>query len=334
MTLSKQHNFEWLYHDPIFEYNAIFDDSHWPWAGHKRFIYDYVRSIRPSMIVELGTHKGTSLFSICQAIKDGRIQASINAIDTWIGDEQAGYYDESVYKEVCEIRKRYYSRLDVNLIRSTFDQARDMFADSSIDLLHIDGLHIYEAVKHDFNNYFSKVNKEGIILLHDTANLKDNGEANEYGSVIFLNEIKDKFPYFEFIHSWGLGLIFPTKNFVYRHLLKQNFICLRQRYEVDHYRNLIKLNPTAKWQKEQTDKWWLSYIEANNALEAKQQIIDAQNRELLDLKAQVFMIQKDIINWKSLYWGLNSKLMRSTLKRKIINFIAKNAAFGISNNKN
>lgn len=38
-----------------------------------------------------------------------------------------------------------------------------------IDLLHIDAIHTYQAVKEDFEAFYPKVCKNGIILLHDTC---------------------------------------------------------------------------------------------------------------------------------------------------------------------
>lgn len=74
-----------------------------PWSGHRRFAYDLVRFFKPNIIVELGTHYGTSFFSMCQAVKDAQIPTDCYAIDSWMGDPHAGYYGENVYLAVKDL---------------------------------------------------------------------------------------------------------------------------------------------------------------------------------------------------------------------------------------
>lgn len=197
--------FSWKYYDPSFEYEKKFQDIYWAWAGHKRFAYDLVRNFRPQKIAELGTHKGTSFFSFCQAIKDSGTNAELNAIDTWTGDQHSGFYDESVYYAVKDIQKLYYPKINIRLHRKKFDDAITNFKDDSIDLLHIDGLHTYSAVKHDFDSWYGKVNKKGIILFHDI-----NVKTGDFGVYKLWQELKDNVK-IEFYHSNGLGILFKDQ---------------------------------------------------------------------------------------------------------------------------
>jgi hypothetical protein len=69
-------------------------------------------------------------------------------------------------------------------------------------LLHIDGIHTYEAVRHDFECWLPKVRPGGIILLHDTSVVADN-----FGVWRVWEELEKIFPAFAFQHSSGLGVI-------------------------------------------------------------------------------------------------------------------------------
>ena len=206
-----------FYYNPNFEYEEIFSDWDWPWAGHKFFIYDFIRNLKPKVIVELGTHKGTSFFSMCQAVKDGKLKTKLYAIDTWKGDKHTGFYDESIFKEVNFIKNKYYPKQNIYFIRKFFDEAVFGFKNNSIDLLHIDGLHTYKAVKHDFETWFNKVKKDGIILFHDTHEKKD-----DFGVYKLWEKLKNKFKSVDFFHSHGLGVLFKNKT-IYQEIFKFNF---------------------------------------------------------------------------------------------------------------
>src|ERR1041384_2682510 len=109
------------------------------WLEHAPFGFWIVEALRPRMILELGVHGGFSYSVFCQAVQRLHLAARCFAIDTWRGDEHAGYYGDGVYAAVFSHNRRYdaFSRL----IRSDFSDACGEFADGSIDLLHIDGCH-------------------------------------------------------------------------------------------------------------------------------------------------------------------------------------------------
>lgn len=79
----------------------------------------------------------------------------------------------------------------LTLIYSISDEAKDKIRDSSIDLLFVDGSHGYEQVKRDFENYWPKVKKEGVLLGHDYQDPHPGviRAANE----VFGKDKKDKF---------------------------------------------------------------------------------------------------------------------------------------------
>ena len=172
------------------------------WVGHLHFASWIIRIFKPQVIVELGVHTGNSYFAFCQSVKECGLKTKCWAIDTWVGDEHAGVYDDSVYQKVLKHNSDHYSTFS-KLLRKTFDEANVDFEDSSVDFLHIDGLHTYEAVKHDFETWLPKLAPGALVLFHD-INVFDRG----FGVWKFWGELKGKYPKnIEFLHSNGLGVL-------------------------------------------------------------------------------------------------------------------------------
>src|SRR5687768_735472 len=122
------------------------------WTGHIPFGASIVTALRPRVLVELGTHSGNSYLAFCQALAEGNIDCKCFAVDTWTGDEHSFHYGEDVFLSLSKYHDRRYLEFS-RLLRMTFDEALEYFADRSVDLLHIDGLHTYEAVSHDFTTW-------------------------------------------------------------------------------------------------------------------------------------------------------------------------------------
>ena len=137
------------------------------WIEHVPFAFWLVDVLRPRTIVELGTHNGVSYSAMCQAVKSLGLATSCFAVDTWKGDEHAGFYSEDIYRDFAAFHDQRYSAFS-RLVRSSFDEALSHFEDGSIDLLHIDGLHTYEAVRHDYQSWLPKLSTDAIVLFHDT----------------------------------------------------------------------------------------------------------------------------------------------------------------------
>lgn len=200
----------WVYYKPKFECDEFNMEMmrYSPWAGHRNFAYDYVRNILPKRIVELGSYYGCSSFSFLQAIKDARIDTEFYGIDTWMGDSfTENDYQEDIFGAYKFVLESCFSEQNGRMIRSTFDAACSVFQDQSIDVLHIDGSHNYEDVKHDFLLWKSKVRSDGVIFFHDISSDLLYGDV--MGSHVFWEELKKEYPYtLEFKISFGLGILF------------------------------------------------------------------------------------------------------------------------------
>jgi hypothetical protein len=171
------------------------------WIEHAPFAFWLTAKHRPRTIVELGSARGYSLLCFCQAVKKLGCDTKVYAIDTWKGDDHAGLYGEKVFDELRSYHEPRYSKFST-MIRSTFDEALSRFDDGSIDLLHIDGRHYYDDVKHDFNAWRPKLSPRAVVLFHDTR-VSDR----EFGVSQLWSEISPHAPSFEFWHGQGLGVL-------------------------------------------------------------------------------------------------------------------------------
>ena len=171
------------------------------WLEHIPFAFWLISAHRPNVVVELGTHFGSSYFAFCQAIEQLRLPTRSYAIDLWKGDEHAGFYGENVYTSVRDYNARFYSRFST-LMRTTFEEGVNFFKNGEIDLLHIDGYHTYEAVKKDFEDWLPKLSRRGVVVLHDS-----NERRNNFGVFQFVEELRQTYPCFEFAHGHGLTIV-------------------------------------------------------------------------------------------------------------------------------
>ena len=172
------------------------------WAGHIPFAWALLEMARPDVFVELGTYEGDSYCAFCQGVAALKLPTRCFAVDTWQGDAQMGAYDgERVLADLRAHHDPRYASFSM-LLRGTFDQALPHFEDGSVDLLHIDGLHTYDAVKHDFETWRAKLSTRGVILFHDTAQTRD-----DFGVYKLWAEIAPQFPHAHFEHDSGLGVL-------------------------------------------------------------------------------------------------------------------------------
>ncbi|MER9137252.1 class I SAM-dependent methyltransferase [Mesorhizobium sp. M0830] len=172
------------------------------WGGHIPFLFVLFRNLKPAHYVDLGVHFGASLIAAATAAQSYDLRTNLWGVDTWEGDDHAGRYEgDRIYDDLQSFLGRSFS--GVNLIRSTFDEAKAEFENRPVDMLHIDGLHTYEAVKHDYENWLPVMSDRGVVMFHDIS-----VRERDFGVWRLWGELKHRFPSLEFTHSHGLGVLF------------------------------------------------------------------------------------------------------------------------------
>ena len=171
------------------------------WYAHVPFAGWIVAAARPLLLVELGTHNGVSYSAFCDAVKRELLPTSCYAVDTWKATRMRASTAREFSKQLRAFHDQNYFDFSA-LLRMTFDEALANFSNGSIDLLHIDGFHSYEAVRQDFEKWRPKLSNKALVLFHDT-NVRDQG----FGVWKLWAELRAYYPGFEFLHGHGLGVL-------------------------------------------------------------------------------------------------------------------------------
>jgi hypothetical protein len=171
------------------------------WIEHVPFGMYMIDLLRPASIVELGTRNGVSYSAFCQAVLRLGIEAHCVAVDSWHGDAHTGSYGPTVLQDLRRHHDPLYGGFS-RLLQTTFDEAAATIPDGSVDLLHIDGFHRYEASRHDFETWLPKLSRRGVVMLHDVSE-----RGRDFGVWKFWEEISHRHPSFAFRHGHGLGIV-------------------------------------------------------------------------------------------------------------------------------
>jgi len=173
-----------------------------PGHGHRKFANYLVEKVNPRTTVDLGVDLGYSMFCLAEV---GR--GHVYGIDSFLGDANTGPRD--TYNSVIRFKSENNFH-NVTIIKGFFDNVAKTWT-MPIDILHIDGLHTYEAVGNDFRTWTKFLTENGVVLMHDVCSFE--------GVKQFFNEIN--MPKLWFRESFGLGVTSQNVNLLEN--IKQNF---------------------------------------------------------------------------------------------------------------
>lgn len=234
------------------------------WWEHVPIAHWLIEKLEPEYVVELGTHYGVSFFSFCEAAEALATNTFTYAIDTWEGDSQAGYYGNEVYEKVYEhFNSKHKAR--GRLVRSTFDEAAEHFINNTVDIVHIDGLHTYKAVSHDYNKWKDKLKEGGTIMFHDW-----NVREKDFGVWKLWEEVKSSGDFYCIEVTNGHGLAIATKD-----IQKPKW-----------HNELIEILPVLK------AKGFL--LDELRRMKEQLALADQKNRELMDSERQLYIHSEEL----------------------------------------
>jgi predicted O-methyltransferase YrrM len=171
------------------------------------------KKINPKNVLEIGSYMGWSLH---HWIKFSQREAKVVSVDlpirvfcgSW--DPRCKQQEDAIKNEWKSWTKQNNTKLyliqDYSQKKETVDSVRKLINKELLDFVFIDGNHMYEAVKMDFEMYLPLVRKGGIIAFHDI------GYAEEGGVHKLWDDIKTNYQNIELrLHpkqEKGIGIIF------------------------------------------------------------------------------------------------------------------------------
>jgi glycosyltransferase involved in cell wall biosynthesis len=161
-----------------------------------------VAALRPKVLVELGTHAGDSYCALCQAVLEHNLSTRCYAFGTtWSGDGLPHKCGSSVLEDLRAHHDPLYGRFSCLRESARVDDTSS-FADGSVDLLHIDGMHISEKVPGELSAWLPKLSEHAVVLLHATG----DGDGGSRVARLW-KELSGRHRSFEFEHGHGLGIV-------------------------------------------------------------------------------------------------------------------------------
>lgn len=125
-----------------------------------------VQRAQPSLVMEIGTAKGGTLFLMSKAAASDATLISCDLPGGLYGGGYPAWKSKIFHRLIAHPKTLHLVRADSHE-KSTRAQIVDLLGGRQIDLLFIDGDHTYEGVKHDFMLYRDLVRPGGLIGFHD-----------------------------------------------------------------------------------------------------------------------------------------------------------------------
>ncbi len=158
-----------------------------------------VTRLRPATIMEIGTHRGGTLYCWSRILPP---DATLVSLDLPADANDAHTTVPALEKLLVPKGRKCAFIRDDSHAQATLEKVKAALAGRPVDFLFIDGDHSYAGVKLDFEMYGGLVRSGGLIAFHDIA---PNPDVPEYGVAKFWQEVKKSHNAREFIDPHPVG---------------------------------------------------------------------------------------------------------------------------------
>jgi hypothetical protein len=154
------------------------------WGSDNPIISEYISKLRPVRIAEVGVWKGRCALNMVRYCRELELQAEIICIDTWLGSKEhwlrrddPNFYDSlnikhglpQIYwtfvRNVLEANAQDFITPMPMPSEAAFHVLREF--NVSLDMVHIDAAHEYDAVSADLRRYWSLLRPGGVLIGDD-----------------------------------------------------------------------------------------------------------------------------------------------------------------------
>jgi cephalosporin hydroxylase len=158
-----------------------------------------VRALKPQSVLEIGTHRGGTLYLWARLAQPGAVLISIDLPGGKFG---GGYspFRAPIYRRFAQQNQRVHLLRANSHSPATLVEVRQLLSGQPIDLLFIDGDHTFEGVKKDWEMYSPLVRSGGLVVFHDVAKNYEDTQVKA-----FWDTIKTGYTFREYmVHPDGL----------------------------------------------------------------------------------------------------------------------------------
>jgi predicted O-methyltransferase YrrM len=168
-------------------------------------LLEEVRRLNPQTVLEIGTHRGGTLYLWARLARPDAILVSIDLPGGKFG---GGYspFRAPIYRRFAQERQKLHLMRASSHSESTLEETKRLLSGRPIDLLFIDGDHTHQGVKQDWEMYSPLVRSGGLIVFHDVA-----GNYGETQVKAFWDTIKASYAHKEYMthpeRLYGIGVL-------------------------------------------------------------------------------------------------------------------------------
>ena len=164
-----------------------------------------VRTLSPQTVLEIGTHRGGTLYFWARL---ARPDALLISIDLPGGKFGGGYspFRAPIYRRFAQPGQELHLLRSDSHRESTLAETKRLLFRRPVDLLFIDGDHTFEGVRKDWEMYSPLVRPDGLVVFHDVA-----GNYADTQVKAFWDTIKSNYRYREYLAHpeklYGIGVL-------------------------------------------------------------------------------------------------------------------------------